>query len=235
VNADDFGQSAGVNRGIIEAHEAGIVTSASLMVRWPTAVQAAAYARKHPALSIGLHFDFGEWIYHRGNWNSVYEVVPDSHVGAVAREASRQLTTFRRLVGRDPIHLDSHQNVHRRVPLRPVFATIAEELGVPLRECSRQVRYCGEFYGQTSNGAPLRKLIGTDALIGLLMKLRPGFTELACHPGYANDLDTMYRTERKKEIQTLCDPRVRIAMHELEIELCSFGDMPLACESGVSK
>ena len=31
VNADDFGQSTGVNRGIIEAHERGIVTSASLM------------------------------------------------------------------------------------------------------------------------------------------------------------------------------------------------------------
>ena len=35
VNADDFGQSAGINRGIVEAHERGIVTSASLMVRWP--------------------------------------------------------------------------------------------------------------------------------------------------------------------------------------------------------
>ena len=46
VNADDFGQSHGVNRGIIEAHERGVVTSASLMVRWPAARKAAAYARK---------------------------------------------------------------------------------------------------------------------------------------------------------------------------------------------
>ena len=34
VNVDDFGQSPGINRGIIEAHEHGIVTSASLMMRW---------------------------------------------------------------------------------------------------------------------------------------------------------------------------------------------------------
>jgi len=33
VNADDFGLSEGVNRGIIEAVESGILTSASLMVR----------------------------------------------------------------------------------------------------------------------------------------------------------------------------------------------------------
>jgi YdjC-like protein len=42
VNADDFGQSSGVNRGIIEAHEKGILTSASLMVRWPATEEAAA-------------------------------------------------------------------------------------------------------------------------------------------------------------------------------------------------
>ena len=37
VNADDFGQSPGMNRGTIAARERGIVTSASLMVRWPAA------------------------------------------------------------------------------------------------------------------------------------------------------------------------------------------------------
>ena len=61
VNADDFGQSPGVNRGVIAAHERGVVTSTSLMVRWPSAAAAAAYAREHPALSVGLHVDLGEW------------------------------------------------------------------------------------------------------------------------------------------------------------------------------
>src|SRR5260370_39846450 len=106
VNADDFGQSDGVNRGIIEAHEAGIVRSASLMVRWPVAAQAAAYGRKHPALSLGLHFDFGEWICRRRRWNNVYEVVPDEDVGAVGLEAERQLARFRRLAARHPAALD---------------------------------------------------------------------------------------------------------------------------------
>ena len=61
VNADDFGQSAGVNRGVAMAHEQGIVTSASLMVRWPAATGAAAFGRAHPGLSVGLHVDLGEW------------------------------------------------------------------------------------------------------------------------------------------------------------------------------
>ena len=76
VNADDFGQSSGINRGIIEAHEHGIVTSTSLMSRWPGAVEAAQYARTHPELSVGLHIDLGEWEYREGNWLAVYTVVP---------------------------------------------------------------------------------------------------------------------------------------------------------------
>ena len=76
VNADDFGQSRGVNRGIITAHRDGIVTSASLMVRWPAVADAAAYARRHSNLSVGLHIDLGEQIMRGGEWVPLYSVVP---------------------------------------------------------------------------------------------------------------------------------------------------------------
>ena len=35
VNADDFGRAAGINAGVMKAFEDGIVTSATLMVRYP--------------------------------------------------------------------------------------------------------------------------------------------------------------------------------------------------------
>ena len=57
VNADDFGASEGVNRGIVDAHVRGVVTSTSLMVRGAAAAQAAALARDHPELSVGLHWE----------------------------------------------------------------------------------------------------------------------------------------------------------------------------------
>src|SRR5262245_58205784 len=100
VNADDFGQSHSVNSGIIEAHERGIVTSASLMVRWPAAAEAVAYSRQYPDLSLGLHVDFGEWAYRGEHWVPLYQVVPIHDTTAVADEMARQLTTFRRLVGK---------------------------------------------------------------------------------------------------------------------------------------
>src|SRR5213080_2673487 len=57
VTADDFGISRGVNRGIVEAHREGILTSTSLMVNRPAAIEAAALGRACPALSVGLHLE----------------------------------------------------------------------------------------------------------------------------------------------------------------------------------
>src|SRR5262245_19549640 len=127
VNADDFGQSPGVTRGIIRAHEEGLVTSASLMVRGSAAAQAGVYARQRPALSVGLHYDLGEWAYRGSGWVPVYEVVALEDAEAVRQEAARQLAAFRRLLGRDPTHLDSHQHVHRREPVRHILVELAAE------------------------------------------------------------------------------------------------------------
>src|SRR5258708_5839654 len=135
VNADDFGQSPGVNQGIVEAHEQGIVTSASLMVRWPAAAAAAEYGCQHPDLSVGLHVDLGEWAYRDGTWAPVYEVAPLNDSTAVAEEVARQLAAFRRLLGREPTHIDSHQHVHREAPARSILTALARRLTVPLRDC----------------------------------------------------------------------------------------------------
>jgi hopanoid biosynthesis associated protein HpnK len=55
VAADDFGMSAGVNAGIIQAHQNGILTEASLMVNGRAFEEATALARSNPGLSVGLH------------------------------------------------------------------------------------------------------------------------------------------------------------------------------------
>src|SRR5881397_3301442 len=101
VNADDFGQSPGINRGIIKAHADGIVTSASLMVRWPASAEAAAYARQHPRMSVGLHLDFGEWVYRNEEWIPLYTVCSTNDADAAAREVANQLDAFHCLVGAD--------------------------------------------------------------------------------------------------------------------------------------
>ena len=57
VNADDFGASHGINRGIMEAHQRGILTSTSLLVNSVGSREAAKLSRSAPELSVGLHAD----------------------------------------------------------------------------------------------------------------------------------------------------------------------------------
>jgi predicted glycoside hydrolase/deacetylase ChbG (UPF0249 family) len=226
VNADDFGQSDGINLGIVEAFENGIVTSASLMVRWPSAKPAAAYARKHPKLSVGLHVDLGEWAYRQGQWMSLYEVVPRDNSAAVTEEVHRQLATFRNLMGQEPSHIDSHQHVHRTDPLHSILMEIARLISVPLRLYSN-VRYYGGFYGQMADGTSLSDHISIKALKNLLAELEPGTTELACHPAKIVDFDGMYTAERLQELTVLCDHQVRDFLAQNRIELTSFNSVSI--------
>jgi predicted glycoside hydrolase/deacetylase ChbG (UPF0249 family) len=223
VNADDFGLSAGVNRGVIKGYDEGIVTSASLMVRWSTAKEAAELAQSRPSLSLGLHLDLGEWVYWRNTWRARYTVVSTEDARAVADEAERQLEAFRCLVGTNPTHVDSHQHVHHEEPTRSILIELAARLGVPLRHQSAGITYCGDFYGQTGKGEPLSDAITPAAMIRVLGDLQPGITELACHPARGNDAVTTYLRERAQELTTLCDRAVRETINEMGIRLLSFG------------
>ena len=55
INADDFGLTAGVNRAIVEAHEKGVVSSATLMANGPAFAQAVSLAQSMPRLGVGCH------------------------------------------------------------------------------------------------------------------------------------------------------------------------------------
>jgi predicted glycoside hydrolase/deacetylase ChbG (UPF0249 family) len=221
VNADDLGESRGVNRGIALAHAYGIVTSASLLVDGPAATQAADWASRQ-RVDLGLHLDFGEWRYRDGSWDPIREVVDLSDATAVETEARRQLEAFRRLMDRNPSHIDSHQHVHRRQPVRSVVCRLAAKLDVPLRHFSAAVRYCGEFYGQSAAGSPLEGALTPERLEEIIARLPAGVTELCCHPGVGGDVSGMYRNERTTEVEILCDPRVRGAVRHRGVELVSF-------------
>ena len=224
VNADDFGLSDGVNRGIIHGHECGIVTSASFMVDGQAVSMAAAYGRAHPEFSIGLHVDLSEWIYTDDRWIPVYERVQleDRHV--VAEEVSRQLSLFHRLLQKDPTHLDSHQHVHRHAIVQSILFQIAQDLNIPLRQhCT--VHYCGAFYGQTGEGIPLPDAITRQGFCRILKTLPAGISEMSCHPAEGSDLKTMYSIERALELRVLCDPSIRDAIKAEGIELRSFSNI----------
>jgi len=212
VNADDFGLTEGVTRGIVEAHVSGIVTSTSLMVDAAGASHAVGLSGEHPGLSIGLHF--------------VDDTPALDEPGHAAREFARQLDRFRELMGREPSHVDSHHHVH--ISRMSTFAALVEPLGVPLRGDGR-VPYLGAFFAHPEPGVIDHDRIRPPFLLSLLEQIGPGsgFTELGCHPGRVTDeLHSSYAGEREIEVETLTEPGLAARIEALGLTLASYHDWP---------
>ena len=210
VNADDFGLTAGVTEGIVEAHVRGILTSTSLMVDRAGAEQAAELAHEHPRLSVGLHFE-----------DDTPELDDPGHA---EREFAGQLGRFRELMGSEPTHVDSHHHVHMK--RMPRFVPLVEPLGVPLRGDGR-VPYVGEFYAHPALGVVDLDRIREPFLLALLSAVGDdaGFIELGCHPGRVTaELRSSYCEEREIELATLTDPDLPAKVEALGLTLASYRD-----------
>ena len=232
VNADDFGRTPAITDGVIATHERGIVTSASLMVRWPAAEAAARYARAHSALGVGLHVDVGEWRWQRDAWQRHYEVVDVNSRPALVAEVTAQLDRFRELVGENPTHLDSHHQAHRSEPLRSVLRELADQLRVPLRHETPEVRHHDDFYGRTRTGRALPEAISARRLLEWIGSLGPDLVELRCHPSAWVDDACDYGAMGCLEASTLSDECVRRAIEELRVQLCTFRAASIAPPEG---
>ncbi|HZO89108.1 MAG TPA: ChbG/HpnK family deacetylase [Chthonomonadaceae bacterium] len=215
-NADDFGASTGVNRGILECHTRGVVTSASLMVTGRAAREAVAMSRDHPGLSVGLHWDV---------WGEDEREFDIEDLPAVRAEFHRQLGLFCEMMGRMPTHIDSHRHAHREKKVMPLFRELVEPLGVPLREDGR-VGFVGGFYAQWEWMVTNLEYVSVPFLQRMLREEVPeGWTEFSCHPGYRSpDYTAVYLEEREAEVRTLTDPRIRQTIEELGLRLVSYAD-----------
>jgi hopanoid biosynthesis associated protein HpnK len=130
INADDFGLTLGVNRAIKELHQAGALTSATLMATGAAFDDAVSIARGNPGLGVGCHITLTD-----GVPVSHPESIP-SLIGAdrqsfrpslvdflqallrgqireedIEREALAQVNKLQ-LAGIDVTHVDTHKHTH---------------------------------------------------------------------------------------------------------------------------
>jgi predicted glycoside hydrolase/deacetylase ChbG (UPF0249 family) len=147
INADDLGFAPGVNRAIVEAHEAGTLSSASMMVNTPAFGEAAELARARvPRLGVGLHLNLvaGRPLTAApslvdpcsGELPSLAELARRALTGRVRaadvrRECDAQLAALAS-AGIHPTHLDSHRHAHALPGVLPAVAASARAAGVPI-------------------------------------------------------------------------------------------------------
>lgn len=136
VNADDFGFTPGVNRGIVAAHRDGILTATTLMANADAFDDAVRLARDTPSLDVGCHLVLI-------SGRSVlppHAPLPASVAELLWALAARRIRVYDEMAaqvrkilatGLLPTHLDTHKHTHLAPPVLDAVARIAQEFGIP--------------------------------------------------------------------------------------------------------
>ena len=148
VNADDYGLTPAVSRGILRAHRDGIVSSTSILVVAPAFASTASWLHDAPGLGVGIHFalvgedppllsgkEIPTLIDSRGRlllnwWRFGLRVLRGAiDPGDVERELDAQME--RALgAGLRPDHVNSHQHLHLWPPIREVVLRLCRRHGI---------------------------------------------------------------------------------------------------------
>jgi predicted glycoside hydrolase/deacetylase ChbG (UPF0249 family) len=213
VNADDLGYDPEIDRGILEAHAVGIVTSATAMVETPFA---AAALRAAPAtLGVGLHA----------------VVDPRASTAEAERALVAQLERFAALRGAPPTHLDSHKHAHAAPAVLAAFARVAAARRLPVRALDGTMRAALRAAGVAAadrflGDAALRPAWTEASLLAALASLEDGVTEIMAHPGHApSHARTSFGAEREIELAALSSPRAREVLRASAVHLCTYADV----------
>lgn len=137
VNADDFGLTAGVNAGIVEAFERGILRSTTLMANGPAFGDAARLARQTAGLDVGCHLVLigGRPLTEPASRfpDSAAELVAGLFgrysVDWIEREFAAQIDKIAS-EGIQPTHLDTHKHTHLAPPVLEAMLRVAGRFGI---------------------------------------------------------------------------------------------------------
>ena len=243
VNADDFGRSAGVNAGVLEAHAKGIVTSATVMVLEPSAARGIREAAERaPQLSLGLHFTLtggGLPSAARGRADARSGRRFPAAAGGHARDPSRRRGAprargaDRRLPGAreeapvpprlPPSRLPpSVGRARRRARSRGSSRFPSAAPPTTLRRLRARPgvrtpdRFIDRFYGESAGFETLADILGGSAGRHDRGHVPPG------PRGRGLESASTYAEEREQEIEVLCDPRSGPTRGALGISLVGF-------------
>jgi hopanoid biosynthesis associated protein HpnK len=271
VTADDFGLCPEVNRAVMKAHLEGILTCASLMVGGGAAAEAAAFARAHPSLKVGLHLVLvdGRSVLPK---RQIPDLVDDAGRFAgeavasgmryffskrvrrqIERECVAQIEAFL-ATGLEMDHLNSHWHLHIHPALCDILVPLAKTYRIPavrlpwqgLRTLTRQqsvtaavmypwvirlrrklrknaIAHNQELFGLYETGS-----MGKESWLRLIPKIRPGVTEIYCHPAeketpLLQQAAPSYR--HAAEQAALLSPEVKAALAREKVRFTCFADL----------
>ncbi|MBO0452456.1 MULTISPECIES: carbohydrate deacetylase [Enterococcus] len=203
-NSDDFGYSYGVNYGIVDAYQRGILTSTTLMANMPGFEHAVKLKKELPDLGVGVHLTLtcgkpllknvdslmeDDKFKHLSYYKQPFEVDGDQ----LYQEWNAQIQKVYR-AGVIPTHLDSHHHTHTFGMNQEVVVALAKKYDLPVRgnfERNADVRhtdYFEPYFDDVGEMSVEKRQIDCsideylERLISVLREKRT--VEIMCHTAY---------------------------------------------------
>ncbi|KKI86854.1 chitin disaccharide deacetylase [Shouchella clausii] len=220
VNADDFGLSRGVNYGIVDAHELGIVTSTTMLTNMPATDHAFQLMDRYPDLQVGVHLtltcgapltsDCPTLINQQGEFrltSQFRQATDEINVEEVEKEWNAQIQQFYTR-GITPSHLDSHHHIHTWEPVIPVIKHLAQTYDLPVRTGFKQAPAGLRFLSDLLDTNFYKEGANEDYFAELSEQYKgyDGTIEVMCHPAYIDETLRTYSSyvdDRARELRVL--------------------------------
>src|SRR5690554_51762 len=245
VNADDFGLTRDLNKGIIQGYRLGVITSATALVNMPHWQHAAELAERFPGLGVGLHFNLTSGppvtkpeqvpslVDQEGLFKGDLQDLAAADAADIARELYNQ---YNRLLysGVKPTHIDSHEDIHNLDNVLAVVLNFAAQHDLPVRLVP-QARGRYSHLGTVTTAALIDDFQERGAnkpnFERLLQSCRANSVELRCHPGMVDsELENIssYTWQRERELAVICAYSKENLARELGFTLIPFSRKQLA-------
>ncbi|MCI7238477.1 MAG: carbohydrate deacetylase [Anaerococcus sp.] len=246
INADDFGICSGVNKGVVEAYNEGLLTSTTLMTNTPGFEEAVTLAKENPGLGIGIHLNLTFWypinkdlktiVDENGKFRylSFYESeenLDKIDLDEVYREWKTQIDKALDY-GIKPTHLDSHHHINSVGQIKDVFLKLAKEYNLPIRNnfnFSQDYKSTDKLIGYFDTIGRVKgiwKAMDTNLLIKDCKTYDS--IEIMCHPGYVDYFilnNSSLNVDRAVTLHELKNKKLKTILNENNIELVSFKDI----------
>lgn len=245
VNADDFGHSKGVNLGIAEAFNNGVVRSTTIMAGMPGFDHAVALAKENPGLHIGAHLTLtaGRSV------GGVYKTITDEqgnflHLTELTKRAEHNEIDLHEVeleyeaqiqkilaAGIKITHFDSHHHTHNLQGIITVFLKMAKKYGVNVRIQNKELLQ-GDYSGIKTTDYFVHTFYAENTTIPYIKELLQTYTEgsleVMCHPAYLDYTlknTSSYNENRTVELHVLTSDELKEYIAEKGISLSSFADL----------
>lgn len=227
LNADDFGYTKEINRGIMHGMRNGIITSTTVLTNCEIDPSDCEELKSIKHIGIGLHLNLtlekpltnGSSIQDNNGYFYDRKQLDFSQLNLteVEQEFRAQIKRFIELFQQLPSHFDSHHSIHDHPTILTITLKLMQEYKMPARRLSN-IAFVPNFFGQNASVENLKEII--------IKHKDQECIEIMTHPGYCDDIlrsKSSYSDNRENELSVLISHEIKTFINQEKIELSYYG------------